>query len=121
VRYSVLRSGPSGDAIRIEVVSQLAGELALYRMDAAGQWQRVFPANGPQLAIAANTAYQIPDDPIAVRGNQDKLRLVIEQATGPGITTQLGTGALAEPRANALQDQKKAPTPLVIEIPIGPN
>ena len=44
VRYSVLRSGPSGDAVRIEVVSQLAGNLALYRTDAAGQWQRVFPA-----------------------------------------------------------------------------
>ena len=26
VRYSVLRSGPSGDAVRIEVVSQLAGQ-----------------------------------------------------------------------------------------------
>jgi hypothetical protein len=121
VRTSVLRSGPSGDMIRIEVVSQLAGELALYRVDAAGEWQRVFPANGPELAITANTAYQIPDDPIAVRGNQDKLRLVIEPAAGPGIRAQLATGALAAPRAQALDAKKAAPAPLVVEIPLGPN
>jgi hypothetical protein len=98
VRYAVLRSGPSGDAVRIEVVSELAGNLALYRMDAGGQWQRVFPANGPGIPIAANTSYQIPDDPIAIRGGQEKLRLAIVPAAG------------AESRA-----------PLVVEIAIGPN
>ena len=110
VRTSVLRSGPSGNAVRIEVVSELAGDLVLYRLDAAGQWQRVFPANGPGFSVAASTAYQIPDDPIAVRGNQDKLRLVIEPAAVSRLGDQLTAGSLAEPRA-----------PLVVEIAIGPN
>jgi hypothetical protein len=121
VRYSVLRSGPSGDAVRIEVVSELAGSLALYRADAAGQWQRVFPAKGPGLSIAANASYQIPDDPIVIRGNQKTLRLVIEPAARPAIAAQLATGSLNEPRAKTLDKKTTAPAPLVIEIPIGPN
>lgn len=121
VRYAVLRSGPSGDAIRIEVVSQLEGNLALYRIDAGGQWQRVFPASGAGLSIAANTSYQVPNDPITIRGDQDKLRLVIEPSARatPGI--QLTNGALAAPRADALEKATSAPTPLVVEIPIGPG
>jgi len=95
VRYSVLRSGPSGDAVRIEVVSEVAGTLALYQIDDAGQWQRVFPVNSPGLTITANAPYQIPDDPIALRGNQDRLRLVIQPAA--------------------------AHAPLVVEIAIRPN
>jgi hypothetical protein len=130
VRYSVLRSGPSGDAVRIEVVSQVAGSLTLYRADADGQWQRVFPANGPGLSIAANAAYQIPDDPIEIRGNQKKLRLVVEPAPRPAIAAQFAAGALKEPRAapapKAMAAPKAAavpapPGPLVIEIPLGPN
>jgi hypothetical protein len=121
VRYAVLRSGPSGDAIRIQVVSELAGNLALYRMDAGGQWQRVFPASGPGFSIAANTSYQVPNDPIAIRGDQDKLRLVIEPAARATLGIQLSNGALAAPRADALEKTTSTPTPLVIEIPIGPN
>jgi hypothetical protein len=121
VRYSVLRGGPAGDAVRIEVVSQRAGSLALYRIDAAGQWQRVFPATGPGLPIAANTSYQIPDDPIAIRAGQEKLRLVITPATVSRLGGQLAAGALAAPRAKALEQTTAAPSPLVVEIPIGPN
>ncbi len=121
VRYAVLRSGPSGDAVRIEVVSQLEGNLTLYRMDAGGPWQRVFPASGPGLSIAANISYQVPNDPLTIRGDQDKLRLVIEPAARAILRTQLTTGALAEPGADALGKTTSAPAPLVIEIPIGPN
>ena len=110
-RSAELAAPPAaGNAVRIEVVSELAGDLVLYRLDAAGQWQRVFPANGPGFSVAASTAYQIPDDPIAVRGNQDKLRLVIEPAAVSRLGDQLTAGSLAEPRA-----------PLVVEIAIGPN
>lgn len=123
VRYLLLRSGPSGGAIRIEVVSQLAGYLALYRVDEAGQWQRVFPVNAPEIAIAANTAYQIPESPIALGGAQDKLRLVIDPAE-PAASSLAGdritTGQLVAPRAQALR-KSAAPTPLVVEIAIGPN
>jgi len=127
VRYSVLRSGPSGDAIRIEVVSQLAGSLALYRMGVAGQWQRVFPMNGSGIPIAANTTYQIPENPIAIGGNQDKLRLVIEPgetaaSAAPALANdRVSTGQLAEPRAKAMLQKSAAPAPLVVEIAIGPN
>jgi HAMP domain-containing protein len=124
VRYSVLRSGPSGDAVRIEVVSQVAGSLTLYRADAAGQWQRVYPADGGGLSIAPGVSYQIPGDPIAVRGNQKKLRLVIEPAARASVLAQLATGVLNEPQAQAAPKAAAAPAPpgpLVIEIPIGPN
>ncbi len=120
VRYSVVRSGPSGDSVRVEVVSQRAGSLSLYRADAAGQWQRVYPANGPAFPIAANTTYQIPDDPIAMRGNARRLRLVIEPGPAPAPLAQ-ATGALMAPRAQTLEKKEAAPTRLVIEIPIGPN
>jgi hypothetical protein len=92
VRYAVLRSGPSGDAVHIQVVSQLAGNLTLYRMDAGGQWQRVFPASGPGLPIAANTSYQIPSNPIAISGGQDKLRLVIEPPAGSAVVVEIAIG-----------------------------
>jgi hypothetical protein len=121
VRYSVLRNGPSGDAVRIEVVSQLAGYLAMYRVGADGQWQRVFPVNDPEVPIAANTAYQIPNDPITIRGNQDKLRLVIDPAEGPLFGTQLAAGALRAPRAKTLDKKTAGPAPLVVEIPLGPG
>lgn len=119
VRTSVLRSGPSGDAIRIEVVSEVAGRLTLYRAAAAGQWQRVFPANGAGVPIAANTAYQIPDDPITIRGNEDKLRLMIEPTAAPRLG--ISAGSLSAPRAQALDATKAARGPLVVEIAIGPN
>ncbi len=121
VRYSVLRSGPAGDAVRIKVVSQVPGYMALYRADADGQWQRVYPVNDAEVAIAANTAYQIPDAPIAVRDNREKLRLVIEPAAGPSFGAQLTTGSLNAPRAKALDKKAAGPAPLVIEIPIGAN
>jgi hypothetical protein len=120
VRYSVIRSGPAGDAIRLEVVSQLAGNLSLYRRDPEGQWQRLYPVNTPSVAIAANAAYQIPENPIAIPGNAEKLRLVVEPA-GPRYEAHLAAGQLGAPRAKTLQKAVIAPPPLVVEIPIGPN
>jgi len=119
VRYLVLHSKAAVDAVRIEVVSQVPGHMALYRADARGQWQRVYPVNDAEVAIAANTAYQIPDAPIAVRDNREKLRLVIEPAAGPSLEAQLTTGSLNAPRAKALDKKAAGPAPLVVEIPIG--
>ena len=121
VRYSLLRSKTASDALRVEVVSQVAGTLSLYRADAAGQWQRVFPANAPRMPIAANRPYQIPDDPIALRGSQDKLRLVIEPGAAATFGNRLTTGSLNQPRMKALTKKAEAPAPLVVEIAIGPN
>jgi len=118
----VIRSGPSDDAVRVEVVSELPGRMALYRRDAEGHWQRIYPVNAPNSMVAANTPYQIPEQPLAIR-DQEKLRLVIEPA-GPRYETQLAAGAVAgsldRPRA-APQKAIMAPPPLVVEIPIGPN
>jgi hypothetical protein len=105
VRYSVLRSKAADEGVRIEVVSQIPGYMALYRVDVRGQWQRVYPVNDAEAAIAANMAYQIPDAPIIARDNREKLRLVIERVTAPSAGAQLTSGA--------------GPAPLVIEIPIG--
>ena len=119
VRYSVLRSKAADDGVRIEVVSQIPGYMALYRANAEGQWQRVYPVNDAEVAIAANTAYQIPDAPIAVRDNREKLRLVIEPAARASFANQLTGGSLNAPRAKALDQKASGPAPLVIEIPIG--
>ncbi len=121
VRYLVLRDKDAEGAVRIEVVSQIPGSMALYRANAEGQWQRVYPLNEAGVAIAANTAYRIPDAPISVRDNREKLRLVIEPAVGPLIGGQLTTGSLNAPRAKALDEKATGPAPLIIEIPIGPH
>ena len=111
VRYSVLHSGPDGNMIRLEIVSRIAGHLALYRKDAAGQWQRTYPASAPDFPIEANTAYQIPDNPLAVPENQERLRLVIRPVA-----------VASEPSRDKALDKTAAPlAPLVVEIPIGPN
>jgi hypothetical protein len=43
VRTSVIRSGPAGDAVRVEVSTGVTGYLALYEVDAAGNAKRVYP------------------------------------------------------------------------------
>jgi hypothetical protein len=122
VRYSLLRSGTTGSQVKLQVVSQIAAALSLYRLDAQGQWRHVYPVNTPEISVPANTTLQIPDEPIAINGPQDKLRLVVQPAAtlafGSLETGSRLTGQSAEPRAKALAKKTAAPAPLVIEITI---
>ncbi len=43
VRYSLVRSGPAGDDIRVEVTTGIAGYLALYQVDTRRNRERVYP------------------------------------------------------------------------------
>jgi len=112
VRYSLLRSGSNGSAVRVEISTGIAGYLALYRVDAAGSLQRVYPTNDVAMQVLPNLTIQIPMEPVRVEVGE-KLRLVVVPATAPA-----SIGALD----GAVNDAKvRAPSvPLVIDIPLGP-
>jgi|HubBroStandDraft_6_1064221.scaffolds.fasta_scaffold57334_1 hypothetical protein len=116
VRYSLVRSGQDGNAVRVEVSTSIAGYLALYRVDAAGSLQRVYPTNDVAMQVLPNLTMQIPMEPVKVAIGE-KLRLVVVPAATPASIGALG-GALD----GAANDAKvRAPSvPLVVEIPLGP-
>ncbi len=111
VRYSLVRSGSDGNAVRVEVSTGVAGYLALYRVDAAGSLQRVYPTNDVAIQVLPNLTLQIPMEPVKVEVGE-KLRLVVVPAAAPAVLGTLG----------AVSDAKvKAPlVPLVVDIPLGP-
>jgi cytoskeletal protein RodZ len=119
VRFSVARGGQDGDAVRVDVSTAIAGYLALYHVDAAGNSKRVYPANGVATQVLPNIAMQIPINPVKVDAGE-KLRLVLVPAVAAGVVGALG-GAVN----NAVQPEIRKPlpssTPLVVEIPLGPN
>jgi len=116
VRYSVVRSGPEGHAVRVEVSTAIAGYLALYRVDKAGSLQRVYPTNDMAMQVLPNLTLQIPMEPVKVEVGE-KLRLVVVPAAAPASIGALG-GAL---NGTANDAKVRAPTvPLVVDIPLGP-
>ena len=130
VRYSLVRSGPAGDAVRVEVSTGIAGYLALYQVDTDGTSERVYPANEPTVLVQADRTIQIPDSPLRIADAGAKLRLVVVPASPPGAIGQLAAGqggviggavngAATLGTGNApLQAQ---PAPMVIDIPLAPN
>lgn len=120
VRYSLLRSSLDGNAVRVEVSAAIVGYLALYRVDAAGNLTRVYPTNDLAALVLPNIGMQIPIAPVKVNPGE-KLRLVLVPAAPPAVVGALGgaVNGVAEPTlAKPLQAR---PTPLVVDIPIGPN
>jgi hypothetical protein len=132
VRYSLVRSGDAGDLVRVEVSTQTAGYLALYRLDAAGNWTRVYPENEPAQMILPDAPMQIPTTAIRITDAGSRLRLVLSPAAPTQVTKQLSEPAagLIGGAANgvvrpAIAQQLRAPSPLpkpmVVDIPLGPN
>jgi hypothetical protein len=128
VRYSLLRGAAAGDGVRVEVTTGVAGYLALYEIDASGNSKRIYPADeSPASEVATpvlpNQTIQIPNQPVVVDSGA-RLRLVVVPAG-----TTLGTGSLggviggtinsAAPTA-LVAPLQTAPTPLVVDIPVGP-
>lgn len=114
VQYAVLRSGPEGRAIRVQVTAGVAGYLALYEVDSVGNATRVYPAGQVAARIAPNLPIQIPAEPIEIREGGARLRLVVVQAPAP-----VGNGF--SPRTQgAIGGADVQSTPLVVEIPLAP-
>jgi protein involved in polysaccharide export with SLBB domain len=109
VRYSLIRSGQNGDAVRVDVTAGVAGSLTLYRVDAAGNLKRVYPVNDNDAAVQVvpNVAMQIPMDPVKLEPGE-KLRLIVVPAPAAAINGAVGgvVGSLA------------GATPIVIDIPV---
>jgi hypothetical protein len=113
VRYSLLRSGPRGNSVRVEVTIGIAGYLALYELDAAGKSTEVYPTNNVATRVLPNQAIQIPANPIGIPDGS-RLRLVVVPAPPQAVNgflaggdTTIGTGT--PPLA-----------PLVVDIPLVP-
>ncbi len=140
VRYSLLRTGPAGNSVRVEVTIGIAGYLALYQLDAAGNSKRVYPSGNPagndrggnnDLAapVLPNQAIEIPANPIEI-GVGSRLRLVVvpsvppvmNQFAGAAGATTLGTGnAPIQLQTSQGQLSQAQPAPLVVDIPLSPN
>ncbi len=124
VQYSVVRSGPDGD-LRVDVTAGVAGYLALYQVDTAGNSKRVYPENDPATLVAPGVAIQIPSSPIKIAHAGDRLRLIVVPAAASAAIGQLGgvaggvvNGSVKPALAEPLQ---APPTPLVVDIPLAPN
>jgi Domain of unknown function (DUF4384) len=122
VRYSVVRSGPDGGDIRVELTTGIAGYLALYQVDTVGNATRLYPASEPAELVEPNVTIQIPSNPIRIADARARLRLVvlpaapsaaIGQLGGAVNGTVLGTGTPPLPAP--------PPTPLIVDIPLGAN
>jgi len=112
VRYSLVRSGPDGDAVRVEISTGIVGYMALYQVDKAGDSKRVYPAAGPAVLVLPGRTVQIPNSPLKISDAVEKLRLVVMPAGRSAVIGQLG---------GAISPAPAAPTPLVVDIPLGPN
>jgi hypothetical protein len=110
LRYKLIRGGPAGDAIQVEVTPATTGYLALYQADPGGKFKRVYPPGEEAARVLLNVPMQIPMNPLPISG-MSRLRLVFVPAPMPangvfaGAETSIGTGA--------------APVaPLVLDIPV---
>ncbi len=127
MRYSLIRGGPAGDNIRVEVTTNLAGYLALYRVDAAGNLKRIYPADAVAMRVSPDLTIQVPNEPIKIGGAGERLRLVILPAALSEVIGQLGRAGVAGGAVNgAVLGTGAAPlsalrTPLVVDIPLAPN
>jgi hypothetical protein len=122
VRYSLVRSGPNGDALRVNVTSRVAGYIALYEVDAAGKSKQLYPENEPATLVLAGSTTQIPSAPITIAQAGEKLRLVVVPA--PSSAMAASTGAIGGVINGAPKDAlsiQVPPAPLVVDIPLGPN
>ncbi len=119
VRYSVIRSGPGGASVSVEVTTGIAGYLALYEVGSAGNPKRVYPVNEPAVRVLPNVTVRMP-----IQAAKDqKLRLVVVPAPGPEMVVVNGAagavGGVVNPAPQPLL--QRALTPMVVDIPLAPN
>jgi hypothetical protein len=122
VRYKILKTGSARDEVRVEVSTLVAGYVALYQMDAAGNSKRVYPVDEPAFLVLPDLAVQIPNNPVKLGEVKERLRLVVVPAPARTATV----GQLIAPNANEMKKTEaiSAPAsaaPMVIDIPLGQN
>jgi hypothetical protein len=129
VRYSLVRSGPAGDGLRVEVTTGMAGYLALYQVDTGGNSKRVYPVeqpadqptNEPAVRVMAGQTIQIPNSPIKLADVGNRLRLVLVPAVPSNTIGQLGGAVNGAVLGTGPAPLPAPATPLVIDIPLAPN
>jgi hypothetical protein len=119
VRYSLVRTD---QAVRVQVTSGIAGYLALYQVDASGNSRRVYPSGNNDVAgpVSPNQPIEIPSEPLKLADAGAKLRLVLVPAPPAAVTGSLG-GAVGGLVNDATLPIQAPLTPLVVDIPLGPN
>lgn len=123
VRYAVMRGGPNGRAIQVQVTAGIAGYLALYEVDPAGRTIRVYPAGEVAARIVPNLPVQIPPKPIEIHEAGAKLRLVLVRAPMAAVNATATAQEFVPRTQGAISAAKvlDAPMrPLVVEIPLAP-
>jgi hypothetical protein len=129
VRYSVVRSGPDGNGVRVNVATQIAGYLALYQVDTAGNSKLVYPSNesasDPAALVLPGVTIQIPSSPIKIARAGERLRLIVVPAAPSAALGQLrgGIGGVVNGavRPAFAEPPRAPPAPLVVDIPLAPN
>jgi hypothetical protein len=103
----------------VEVKTGIAGFLALYRMDAAGNSTRVYPAGDAAAQVLPNLEIRIPGYPLAIAGGNERLRLVVVPVPLSAVNGALGTvGGFVDNKVLPVQGPL---APLVVDIPLAPN
>ena len=106
--------------MRVEVSATIAGYLALYRVDAAGNLERVYPTNDVAAQVLPNVGMQIPIDPVKV-DTGEKLRLVLVPSIPSAVVGALGGAVNGAAQPTLAKPQQAPPTPLAVDIPVAPN
>ena len=121
VRYSLVRSGPAGEELRVEVSTRIAGYLALYRVDSAANSKRIYPSDDLAILVLPDRAIQIPINPIKITHAGERLRLVVVPAAPSAVNGQLGGAVNGAVLENGNAPKQLPPMPLVVDIPLAPN
>ena len=125
-QYQNLGSGSAlnaGDSVRLTVKPAAAGYLTLSLRDASGNWNRIYPASGPGLEVAANTAYLVPDEPIAIQDTGQWYRLTLASPQAKAVTGG-SVQSLARTKAKLANSMKKeareGAQPITVDLMLGP-
>jgi len=109
-----------GDTVRLNISPAASGYLSLEQLTPAGDWKRIYPESPQGLPVAANTAYTMPDNGIAVEDTAQKFRISLTLGESGPAAKQLDTGARQQIRAAAAPLAKET-APVTLEITIGPG
>lgn len=124
VKYSLVRSGPAGKEVRVEVTPQMGGYLALYEVDVSGGSKRVYPVGDVAERVFADVAIHIPNSPIRIATGERLRLVVVPQAAvlrGTAGSLRVVGGFVNGVVEQAASPLGAPPGPIVVDIPLAPN
>jgi hypothetical protein len=119
-----------GDVVQLRVVPVLSGYVSLSQLDQSGTWKRVFPSSGPGIPVVANNPYNLPAAPIEVTDKDERFRVTLSLATtemklstSETVSVEAEKEMKSKKRARVAPLEKRAPepSPLFVDITIGPK